>query len=359
MSSFRIRPAGVSDIPVCQQLTREFKSHMHFIPRSALERSIEAGYLWVAESIEGGQAIGFVRYHRRRDGWTTLYDLAVSSDYQNQGVGRRLFYQTPAPIQLWVTDDNPARRFYESLHMAPVEQKTTASGRRLTKMRLYVKPIHIQGNNYSIPEMARREGMAYGTRHTEKSRGSVVMLDINWKNYNWSDYGNLVRDLQPAMAMVADYEDPTQRATMVQQVSDLRALGVPEILVCPKFDGAINDIPADCTIAVSVPSRYAGFLPPPSDVGARRVHLLGGSPNKIKECIEKYANVTSADFNCQTRAAQFKSVWNGKWQRDKDPKKSPPYFECAVTSGYNISRAIQEWKGMIHRATKDTKLQIS
>ncbi|MDL1878727.1 uroporphyrinogen-III synthase [Cytophagia bacterium CHB2] len=43
------------------------------------------------------------------------------------------------------------------------------------------------------------------------------MLDINWRKYIWSEYMARVLLWRPVMAMVADYEHPNHRETMLKQ----------------------------------------------------------------------------------------------------------------------------------------------
>jgi hypothetical protein len=139
------------------------------------------------------------------------------------------------------------------------------------------------------------------------------MMDINWKKYDWQDYLNKIESHNPVMAMVPDYEHPSQRRRLYQQIRDLKQRGVLRVMVCPKWEGAIAHIPSWCVVAISVPSGYAGYVPPLEQLQGRSVHLLGGSPKKQREYMLKIAGaggyVISADGN--SHAAKKSSVWNG------------------------------------------------
>jgi hypothetical protein len=208
--------------------------------------------------------------------------------------------------------------------------------------------IWVQGNNRQIPLIAKQIGVAYGTRHDMLPRDHPFMVDIRWDKYDWMNYMDKIRRWRPVAAMVADYERPDQRDLMLQQVADLRAEGVLRIMVCPKFDSAIGDIPIDCTVAISVPSGYAGYMPPMRDLAGRSIHLLGGSPSVILDAQRKVAGsggiVRSADANTQQRAAQYKTVWTqGKWCRTNlrtfSPQVGPTYEDAMRMSARNLARA--------------------
>jgi ribosomal protein S18 acetylase RimI-like enzyme len=53
-----------------------------------------------------GRVVGFCNYHRRRDGWHTIYELAVSKQWVGQKVGAGLLAAVPRPRQLKTTVDN-------------------------------------------------------------------------------------------------------------------------------------------------------------------------------------------------------------------------------------------------------------
>ena len=67
-----------------------YKHELGFIIRSALERSINASEIIVAVDKNDGNTLGFVHYHHRKDGQTTLYNIAVNPAYQKRGIGAQL-----------------------------------------------------------------------------------------------------------------------------------------------------------------------------------------------------------------------------------------------------------------------------
>jgi hypothetical protein len=179
--------------------------------------------------------------------------------------------------------------------------------------------IFCAGRNKRFAEIALAEDFLYGVRHDYRPLWRPFMVDINWKCYQWSDYVGKVAEWQPVAAMVPDYESPEQRGSMVARACQLVALGVERVMVCPKFLGAVLDVPEWCIIAISVPSSYAGFLPPIAELKGRKVHLLGGSPRDQLDVCRWYRShgieVISVDVNMHMKAAQHGTFYrNGKWR---------------------------------------------
>lgn len=349
LNRFAIRLGTVDDAYLCQRMTRQFRTEFPFVTLVSLREAAQRGSLHIA--MLDGEIVGFVSYRACRDGWQTIYELCVKREVHGLGIGRALLYSVPAPIRLKTTVDNTrANKFYTNAGMKLVEtyqpKGTDSKGnpkRPLNVYHLRILSILVQGNNEEMPRVARESGMAYGTRHIEKPRDWPFMVDIAWRKYDWSDYLDKVKTWQPVQAMVADYEDPTNRDAMLKQVDDLRAAGVLRVMVCPKFIGSVAHIPSWCIVAVSVPSEYAGFVPPLSELTGRRIHLLGGSPVKQREWLTRLnavGRVISLDGNAHTGAAAKGVYWlNGKWQTDKEAFN---LYALAVLSGRNIVSMMSE-----------------
>lgn len=335
-----IRKATIGDKDKIAAIWRKNTSQLGGVQMAGLKRAIESGLCHVAE--ENGEILGFVEYYARKDGWQTIYHIATSEAARNQGVGAALLWSVPCPIRLKVTVDNEsAIRFYEHHHMQRAAEETTKKGTRLYVYELRTLFIQVAGNNTKWPALCRESGIAYGSRHDDKIRAWPAMIDINWKKYDWNCYLTILAQHKPLMAMVADYEAPAQKELMLKQVQDLRDLGILRIMVCPKFDGAIADIPSDCIVAVSVPSKYAGYIPPMQQLKGKKVHLLGGSPVKQREYLLKIngagAYVVSADGNSHTSADG--RLWkHGRWQF---PRNGTPYYALVKDSAVNIASMFQ------------------
>jgi hypothetical protein len=170
--------------------------------------------------------------------------------------------------------------------------------------------IGCRGGDPDAPGILKNAGWYYGSRSDYVIYEKPVFIDINWENYNWLKHWLVVRRWKPKIAMVADYLHPKQKETMLRQVSQIRRLGVRP-MVCPKFSDAVADIPADCIVAVSVPTKYAGFLPIQEEVKDRELHLLGGHPDQFAILMRLYnqSKIISVDCSAIFQKAQFGAHW--------------------------------------------------
>lgn len=358
----QIRLATDSDVPAMIAIAHQYRQELGYVNPAALREHIGRGTVLVCES--GGEIAGFVDYHTRRDGWQTVYHLATHRDHAGQGIGRQLLYSVPCPVRLKVTVDNEvANKFYQSAGMRLV---ATEPGKRrpLNVYELRVLGIFCMGNGPGdlFPRVARASGLAYGVRSSEQARAWPFMIDVDWKAFatgrlTWSDYMDMIHQCRPVMAMAVDYERPEQRPQMLAQVSDLQAAGVLRPMVCPKFDGAVAHIPAGCTVAVSVPSSYAGFVPA-EPLHGRPVHLLGGVPQEQRRIAQAATGlgglVCSYDGNAHHKAALAGTVFAaGQW---RNPGRR--YTGTVDTYAGTLVRSGREWHTMMQQVVDWQQLRL-
>lgn len=177
-----------------------------------------------------------------------------------------------------------------------------------------IQLIGCRGGIPDAPRLLMAEGWHYGFRSDYTAYGWPYFVDINWEHYIWEDHLAVVEHWRPVQAMVADYLNPEDKRTMLAQVSDIRTFGVRP-MVCPKFQHAVNDIPNDCIIAVSVPTtdpKYKGWLPDASELSGRELHLLGGHPDQWIVLIRRFnqSRVISIDNNMMFYKAQMGAYWS-------------------------------------------------
>lgn len=218
--------------------------------------------------------------------------------------------------------------------------------------------VYVRGGDKTAPALCEKTGMKYGTRHDYKPYAPVYMIDIKWDDYDWQDYLSKVTRYRPTLAMAPDYEFPEQFDRLTTQINDLRHLNLPRIMVCPKFENAATQIPADCMIAVSVPTGYAGFLPALEELSGRRIHLLGGHPDQQLFLMQQYhaagAEVVSLDGNVLGDKAMKGQYWraSGGWV---DVRRQGESTEAlAIRSALNI-RAYFEANGKVFKSLRVTK----
>lgn len=107
-----IRFAKNSDIAAIQQIARQHDSELGRVHKGALETGIQRRSLLVATY--GERIVGFVNYWARRDGWQTVYEIAVHKDCKGQRIGAGLLSAVPGPIKLKCVVGTPANDFYEA-----------------------------------------------------------------------------------------------------------------------------------------------------------------------------------------------------------------------------------------------------
>jgi ribosomal protein S18 acetylase RimI-like enzyme len=107
-----IRFAVEADIPAIKKIANQFKSELGYVMYPSLRKAIEKRELFVAE-YGNREIVGFVNWHRRRDGISTIYEIAVTKHRQGERIGAGLLHAIPKPVRLKCTVDNDqANAFY-------------------------------------------------------------------------------------------------------------------------------------------------------------------------------------------------------------------------------------------------------
>lgn len=355
----RIARANIGDIDAIDAIAYPFRNgknpQLTFTRKDVLRRAVLLRELHVAYC--ENEIVGFVYFHERRDGWVTLHDLAVKESHQGKGIGRMLLYSVPCPFTLSTTQDNErANHFYRQAGMRFV-RSYKGTVRMLNEYEMLILNCIVRGGNKDIPDIARQTGNAYGVQYVKPAFAWPFMVDSDPEHCDWPKMMQAVNLYHPVQALTMDYF-PGQRDMMLAQVEDLRNAGVLRVAVCPKFDGAVKDIPQDCVVAISLKTvgrlakqrnKYAGFIPDLWELVDRRCHLLGGSPDLQKQMITRLrgvgAKVLSLDGNAHIRSAGLGSVYHdGKWRRKRGEKAD--LAAGGLYSSGNIQRELQaaaEW----------------
>lgn len=107
--------ATQADLPWVKAMADRHRAELGFVLRPALAEAIDRGELWVV-----GQG-AFCEWHRRRDGWTTVYVLCS----EQPGAGRVLLAGLSRPLRLKCPATLTANGFYAHLGgtLAAVEQR--------------------------------------------------------------------------------------------------------------------------------------------------------------------------------------------------------------------------------------------
>lgn len=106
-----IRYAEETDLPGIKQIANQYKNELGFVMLPSLRESINRQTLLVAEV--NRQVVGFVNARLRRDGRTTIYEIAVHRNWRRNHIGASLLRAFPGAVRLKCTLDNPANEFYQ------------------------------------------------------------------------------------------------------------------------------------------------------------------------------------------------------------------------------------------------------
>lgn len=111
-----IRYAVEADLIAIKKIANQFRDELGYVMYPSLRRAIECRELYIAEY--GRQIVGFCNWHTRKDGISTIYEIAVAKHRQGESIGKALLHAVPKPIRLKCTVDNDkANGFYASQGM--------------------------------------------------------------------------------------------------------------------------------------------------------------------------------------------------------------------------------------------------
>lgn len=177
--------------------------------------------------------------------------------------------------------------------------------------------IYCRGGDKQAPKLAAAAGMRYGVRYDYTAYGDVYMLD-GGLNPRWAHYQKRAARLRPHFALTPDYMRPDV-ISLELYIRDISRFAV-RVGVCPKFTGAVYQIPENCIICESIPSEYSGWLIPDDELLPNRdYHLLGGDPRLQKQEINRISAaggcVVSVDGNKLAMKAAHGQVFSssGAW----------------------------------------------
>jgi ribosomal protein S18 acetylase RimI-like enzyme len=130
--------ASEADFKAIVRIANQHRAELGQVLKHNLKTGINENSLLVARSTSG-DVIGFILWHRRQDGWSTIYDIAVDRGFAGAGIGQMLMNQVPRPRQLKTAADNEiSRKFYLKLGLRESGRSSSRTGRDLI---LYRDPI--------------------------------------------------------------------------------------------------------------------------------------------------------------------------------------------------------------------------
>lgn len=100
-------------------------SELSSIMPVSLREALEKREVYVCEDPLNNLIIGFMEFHRLRDGSYTLYNISVLKSHRRQGVGKTLLSFLPNPCRCTTLDSNTrGKQFFESqgFHLVGLKQ---------------------------------------------------------------------------------------------------------------------------------------------------------------------------------------------------------------------------------------------
>lgn len=215
--------------------------------------------------------------------------------------------------------------------------------------------------------LAVKSGWLYGYQskdnpckaHEIQKAHKPQFIDNNYFNFDWERHLAAIKLHRPKYCTVMDvmtkeqcqesgvvfhqYDQIIEWAEELSQYSE-------NVIVIPKYD-CISKIPEKFMLGYSVPTSHGGTPLPIQAFAGRRVHLLGGSPNKQIQFFERIPeSVVSLDNNYILKIANFGVAWcpDGK-QRSLTELgfgllNNPLYVALAISlgnfAGYFLKKSI-------------------
>lgn len=103
-----IRKATISDLDAIKKIADANRKEIGFVLRPVLMAGITRGEVHCSV---GDEVVGFVHWHMRLDGWSTIYEIVTAT--QGKGIGTMLLHSVPKPLQLKCPEGSSANAFYE------------------------------------------------------------------------------------------------------------------------------------------------------------------------------------------------------------------------------------------------------
>lgn len=175
--------------------------------------------------------------------------------------------------------------------------------------------IYCAGKNQRFEAVAHAAGFRIGVQLPNTVYHPVYFADQDWRDPDRDAYMAALKHHRPYMATVLDLEVPAQLSEVLAWAENA-ATYVGQVLIIPKYSGAVDDVPRQIggkpiVLAYSVPTAFGGADVPIWEFVGWPVHLLGGSPHRQME-LARYLSVISTDGNMANKMAHSCRFWSAK-----------------------------------------------
>lgn len=203
-----------------------------------------------------------------------------------------------------------------------------------------------------LVELAVDEGFLRGSRldsvaEHEAEDYSLDFIDLHWEEPDTEKLVRVAERHEPEYAVAGDYN--RENYDVINETAEEIRQYADNVIVVPHTPGEVEFIPDWCLVGFSFPSDYNSTLARPEEYQGRDIHILGGSPSKVRRFIRDYGPPVSLDMNAHHRAAlEFGTYWNPETDSWRDYSEIDPTIDgnekaesAYVESCKNIIEAIE------------------
>jgi GNAT superfamily N-acetyltransferase len=168
-----IAKATGEDILDVVHVAKHLKKELGFVRRVAIERAVTKGEVYVARWVDKANnlVIGFANTHKRKDGWTTVYEIGVHPNWQGRGAGRMMLDALPRPIRLKCPVDNVrANNFYKWYGF---KHEGVEEGKK-RKLNVWMRHADVEVTSWECP--------CCGDDDVERDYDGCDVFDFDWSS---------------------------------------------------------------------------------------------------------------------------------------------------------------------------------
>jgi len=341
-----------SDIAAAADVFQAHRDELGFVNRAQCEE----GDLVTVE--RNGKIVGAaLGNHCVQKPQTTLYELAVLTEFRQEGIGTELVNKlaSESPHKKMVAKcpvGLSANEFYKANGWSCVDRED-GKNRPLNIWECSISDSidFITTGRPDLTAIAGLYGWLRGSRlddiGTYENRDiKLDFIDIHWEDPNPDALLAATMRHRPKYVVAGDY-DGQNYTEINKRASDLRRYA-ENVIIVPHEPNEVTHVPEWAIVGYSTPTGYAGTDAPIWEYYDRDIHILGGTIDQILKLYGYLgSDIVSIDTNSFHRAATKFAKWWGKttpkWNRLAAPTACPGNVSKAYENTMlNMNYALRE-----------------
>lgn len=292
--------------------------------------------------------------HCVRKPQTTLYDIAVTDEYKNRGIGTKIVkkIKRDSPHNKIVAkcpENLSANKFYEKTGWEKIN-KEDGKNVDLNVYEYTFKNIDIiTTGRPDLTTYAHSHGWLSGCRldalkNYERDNISPAFIDVHWENPDRNELLKACKKHEPKYVVAGDYDG--SNFEVINSFADDLNEHAENVIIVPHGEGEVRKVPDKYVVGYSTPSGYAETDAPIEEYQGNDIHILGGTMNKLDSVTTKlYNDIISIDTNTHHRdATQFGEYWSQTVpQRKKIPTTETCVREAYENAVVNMTYGFEQW----------------